>query len=253
MLALLKAVFYQPLYNGLIFLIAVLPGASAGLGVILLTMLIKLALFPLSQKAARFQMVMKQHEGEVDRIKERFKNDRQGQGKAIMDFYRERGINPFAGILPIFIQIPVVIALYYVFFKGGLPAIDSALLYSFVPVPPVVDMHFLGIDMAGKSVFLAVLVAVTQYIQGRLSLPAPKARGEKPSFGEDLAHGMHLQMKYVMPVFMGFVSYAVAGAVALYFITSNVFTIGQELYLRRRLGRVGGKPEARNPKLPKAQ
>lgn len=235
MLALLKIVFYQPLYNGLIFLIAVLPGASAGLGVVLLTALIKLALFPLSQKAARFQMVMKQHEAEINRIKEKFKNDKQGQGKAVMDFYRERGINPFAGILPIFIQIPVVIALYYVFFKGGLPVIDSALLYSFVPTPELIDMHFLGIDIAGKSVLLAILVSITQYIQGRFSLPKPKERGDKPSFGEDLAHGMHLQMKYVMPVFMGFVSYAVSGAVALYFITSNVFTIGQELYLRKNL------------------
>ncbi len=246
MLALLKAVFYQPLYNGLIFLIAVLPGASAGLGVVLLTVCIKLLLFPLSQKAARFQLLMKEHEGEVNRIKERHKNDKQAQGKAIMEFYREKNINPFAGILPIFIQIPVVIALYYVFFQGGLPAVDLPLLYSFVPAPEAVDMHFLGIDIAGKSLLLAILVGITQYFQGRLALPPPKPRSSTPSLGEDLAHGMHLQMKYMMPVFMAFVSFAVSGAVALYFLTSNVFTIGQELYLRRRLGRGSAKPEARN-------
>ena len=239
MLALLKTVFYQPLYNGLIFLIGVLPGASVGLAVLLLTVCIKLLLFPLSQKAARFQLEMKVHEGEINRIKERHKSDKQAQGKAIMDFYREKKINPFAGILPIFIQIPVVIALYYVFFKGGLPVIDASLLYSFVPTPAAVDMHFLGIALAGKSVFLALLVGVTQYVQGRLSLPPPKPRGEKPSLGEDLAHGMHLQMKYMMPVFMAFVSYAVSGAVALYFITSNVFTIGQEMYLRKKFKKEG--------------
>lgn len=237
MLPLLKAVFYQPLYNGLIFLIAVLPGASAGLGVVLLTVFIKLLLFPLSQKAARFQLLMKEHEGDINRLKERLKSDKQAQGKAIMDFYREKKINPFAGILPIFIQIPVVIALYYVFFKGGLPALDASLLYPFVPVPGAVDMHFIGIDIAGKSLLLAILVGITQYIQGRLSLPPQKPRGDKPSLGEDLAHGMHLQMKYMMPVFMAFVSYAVSGAVALYFITSNVFTILQEVYLRRALKR----------------
>lgn len=244
MLALLKAVFYQPLYNGLIFLIAVLPGASVGLAVLLLTVCIKTLLFPLSQKAARFQLLMKAHEGEINRLKERYKNDKQAQGKAIMDFYREKKINPFAGILPIFIQIPVVIALYYVFFKGGVPLVDVSLLYSFVPAPTAVDMHFLGIDMAGKSMLLAAIVGITQYFQGRLALPPPKPRGEKPSLGDDLAHGMHLQMKYMMPVFMAFVSYAVSGAVALYFITSNVFSIGQELYLRRHLGRKGDKSEA---------
>lgn len=239
MLALLKVIFYQPLYNGLIFLIGVLPGASVGLAVLLLTVCIKLLLFPLSQKAARFQMEMKAHEGEINRLKERYKSDKQAQGKAIMDFYREKKINPFAGILPIFIQIPVVIALYYVFFKGGLPMIDASLLYSFVPAPAAADMHFLGIALAGKSLILALLVGITQYIQGRLSLPPPKPRGDKPSLSEDLAHGMHLQMKYLMPVFMAFVSYAVSGAVALYFITSNVFSVGQELYLRKKFKKEG--------------
>jgi len=237
MFALLKAVFYQPLYNGLIFLIAALPGASVGFGVVLLTIFIKLLLFPLSQKAARFQMLMKEHEGEVSRLKERFKSDKQAQGKAILDFYREKKINPFASILPIFIQIPVVIALYYVFFNGGLPLVDASLLYSFVSPPETMDMHFIGIDIAGKSLLLAILVGITQYFQGRLALPPPKPRSATPSLGEDLAHGMHLQMKYMMPVFMAFVSYAVSGAVALYFITSNVFTIGQELYIRGKFTR----------------
>ena len=176
MLALLKVVFYQPLYNGLVFIVAILPGASVGFGVVLLTIFIKLLLFPLSQKAARFQMLMKEHEGEVNRIKERFKSDKQAQGKAILDFYREKKINPFAGIFPIFIQIPVVIALYYVFFQGGLPQIDATLLYSFVSAPAAMDMHFIGIDIAGKSLLLAILVGITQYFQGRLALPPPKPR-----------------------------------------------------------------------------
>src|SRR3989344_5609737 len=117
MLALLKIVFYVPIYNGLIFLIGVLPGHSVGTAVILFTCLVKLLLAPLSHKAAKFQLEMKLHEGELNRIKEQFKSDKQAQGRAILDFYREKKINPFAGILPIFIQIPVVLALYYVFFK----------------------------------------------------------------------------------------------------------------------------------------
>lgn len=239
MMALLKLVFYVPLYNGLVFLIAVMPGHSVGAAVILLTLLIKLFLFPLSGKAAKFQFEMKAHEGELNRIKERFKSDKQAQGKATLEFYREKGINPFAGIFPVLIQIPIVIALYYVFYKGGLPAIDTALLYPGIPIPAP-DMHFLGIDIGGKSLLLALLAGASQFLQARYAMPPlpPKTEGA-PSFQADLARGMHLQMKYVLPVFMGFVSYAVSGAVALYFVTSNLFAVGQELVLRRRFKREG--------------
>jgi len=238
MMALLKTVFYVPLYNGLIFFIDIIPGASAGAAVIALTILIKLILSPLSYKASKFQYEMKAHEGDINRLKERYKDDRQAQGKAILEFYKEKGINPFAGILPLFIQIPIVIALYYVFYKGGLPAVDTSLLYLFVPVPEV-SMHFLGVDMGQKSMLLAVLVGLSQLLQGHLAMPPAPQKSEKPSFGDDLARGMQIQMKYVLPIVMAFVAYAVSGAVALYFITSNLFTVCQELYLRRLLRKQG--------------
>src|SRR3989344_793095 len=234
MMALLKTLFYIPLYNGLIFLIDVLPGHSVGLAVILLTLLIKLLLSPLSHQAAKFQLEMKVHESEINRIKERFKEDKQAQGKAILEFYREKKINPFAAILPLFIQIPIVIALYYVFYKGGLPSVDAALLYSFVPVPNP-DMHFLGMDILEKSLLLAILAGGAQFLQARFAMPKAPEKSATPSLGNDLARSMHLQMKYILPIFMGFVSYAVSGAVALYFITSSLFTIAQELIVRKSL------------------
>lgn len=231
-LATLKTLFYVPLYNGLIFLISLLPGASVGVAVILFTCVVKTALFPLSYRATKFQFEMKTHEAELNGIKERFKKDKQAQGKATLDFYREKGINPFAGILPLFIQIPIVIALYYVFFQGGLPNIDLPLLYSFIPTPQP-DMIFFGIDIGGKSIILAFLAGITQYLQSHFAMPAPAKRSATPSFQEDLARGMHFQMKYFLPVFIGFVAYQVSGAIALYFITSNLFTVGQEFYIRR--------------------
>jgi|SRR3989338_3140872 len=234
MLAILKPIFYTPLYNGLIFLIGILPGHSVGVAVILFTVLIKLILSPLSHKASKFQLEMKVHEKELNRIKEQYKNDKQAQGKAILEFYKEKKINPFAAILPIFIQIPIVVALYYVFYKGGLPAVDGALLYQFVSVPSP-DMHFFGINLLEKSLLLAVLAGVAQFLQAHFAMPPAPPKTATPSLGNDLARGMHMQMKYFLPVFMGFISYAVSGAVALYFITSSLFTIAQELLVRRSL------------------
>lgn len=234
--ALLKTVFYTPLYNGLIFLIYILPGHSVGVAVILFTLLIKLILSPLSHKAAKFQLEMKTHEGELNRIKEQFKNDKQAQGKAVLDFYKEKHINPFAGILPLFIQIPIVIALYYVFYKGGLPVVDTSLLYSFIPIP-VPDMHLFGFNILEKSLVLAILAGAAQFLQAQFAMPPVPPKAETPSIGNDLARSMQLQMKYVLPIFMGFVAYAVSGAVALYFITSSLFTIAQELIVRRSLAK----------------
>ncbi len=236
MLAFFKTILYVPLYNGLILLIGVLPGHSVGVAVILFTFLVKLLLSPLSHKAAKFQLEMKTHEGEINRIKEQFKADKQAQGKAILDFYKEKKINPFAAILPLFVQIPIVIALYYVFYGGGLPAIDAALLYSFVSVP-VPDMHLFGINILEKSLLLAILAGVAQFLQAHYAMPPAPPKTDTPSIGNDLARGMHMQMKYVLPVFMGFISYAVSGAVALYFITSSLFTVAQELVVRRSLAK----------------
>ncbi|MDO8594639.1 MAG: YidC/Oxa1 family membrane protein insertase [bacterium] len=234
MLAFLKVIFYVPLYNGLIFLIGILPSHSVGVAVILFTLLIKLLLAPLSLRASRFQLEMKTHEADLNRIKEQHKNDKQAQGKAILEFYKEKKINPFAGIFPLFVQIPIVIALYYVFYGGGLPGIDTVLLYSFVPIPEP-DMHFFGLNMLDKSLLLALLAGAAQLAQSHFAMPPAPPKTDTPSMGNDLARGMHMQMKYVLPIFMGFVAYAVSGAVALYFITSSLFTIAQELWVRRAL------------------
>ncbi len=238
MLAVLKTVLYIPLYNGLIFLIWLIPGSSVAVAVVLFTILVKLLLFPLSYKASKFQFEMRMHEGEIAQIKERYKTDKQAEGKAVLDFYRTKKINPFAGILPIFIQIPLIIALYYVFYGGGLPSIDPSLLYHGIPIPTP-DMHSFGFDIGAKSIALAVLTALTQFLQAHFAMPPQKPRvaGTPASFGDDMARGMQFQVKYILPVFIGFVAYQVSGAVALYFITSNLFAVGQEVYLRKRLAR----------------
>ena len=109
--------FYEPLYNGLIFLIGVLPRADIGIVVVLFTCIVKLILFPLSKKSVLTQIRMKEIQPELDAIKEKHKENKQEQALKVMALYKERKINPFSGILLIFIQIPIIFALYFVFFK----------------------------------------------------------------------------------------------------------------------------------------
>jgi YidC/Oxa1 family membrane protein insertase len=226
---------FDPLYNGLVFLISVVPFADVGIAVILLTALVKLALFPLSQKATKEQHRMRELAPQMDAIKEEYKDDKQKQTLKIMEFYREQKVRPFLSLLVILIQLPIIFGLYWVFFKGGLPNVNPDLLYYFTPAPGSVNMEFLGlVDMAGHSIVLALMAGASQFAHSLLALPKPKPKSKNPTLKEDLAHSFHLQMKYVMPVVVTFIAYTISSAIALYWLTSNIFTIGQELWVRRK-------------------
>ena len=229
------AVFYQPIYNVLVFLMLLLPSADAGIIIILCTVIVRLALFPLSQKSIKTQLKMKEIGPELEALKLKYK-DKQEQAKKTMEFYKEKKINPFAGFFAILIQFPIIIALYRIFYAGGISTIDPNLLYSFIHVPThVVSMIFLGfIDLTKKNIIFALLAAVTQFIQAQIITPAqPKpVPGAAKSIGNDLARSMTFQSKYVFPIMIFFIAYAVSAAVSLYWIVSNVFSIGQELFVR---------------------
>jgi YidC/Oxa1 family membrane protein insertase len=229
------SVVYEPLYNALIWILSHASWIDVGLAVIALTVLVKLILFPLSLKAARTQRLMKELEEPMKEIREKYK-DRQEQGRAMLELYRERQVNPFSGFVVLFIQLPVILGLYFVFLNGGLPEIKLDELYSWVRAPESVNMLFLGIvDMAGKSHVLALFAGVTQYFQAKLAMPPLKPRDENATFQEDFARTLQLQMKYVLPFVIVVVAYIASAAVALYWITSNIFAIGQELYVKRTL------------------
>lgn len=231
-----NTLFYNPLYNGLIYLIDVIPGGSVGAAVIVFTIIVKFILLPLSKGAVVTQLKMRQLEPELAKIKSKYKDDQQEQGRKMLEFYRENNLNPFAGIFLALIQLPIILALAFIFYKGGLPVIDVSLLYSFVPVPTEIGTLFLGfIDVTARNIPLGVLAGVTQFFQVQLSVPPHVPSGDGPSFKEDLARSMNVQMRYVLPAIVFFVSLGVSAAVSLYWVTSNLFTIAQELYFRNTI------------------
>ena len=230
---------YTPLYNALVFFINIAPLHDVGIAIILLTIFVKTLLFPLAQKMARSQLIMKKLQPELDALKEKYKNNKQKLTEETFALYKKYKINPFFGIVVLFIQLPVIIGLYWVFYKGGLPNIDPKMLYSFIHLPTggEVNMNFLGlIDMSGKSVVLALLAGVTQFINTQITMPTPKDDPNKQKgLKDEIAKSMHMQMKYVMPVFITVIAYSISSAVALYWVTSNLYTIAQELYVRKRI------------------
>ena len=229
--------FFNPIYNGLIFLIANFTWVDMGIAVVAVTIIVKLILFPLTKKSIKIQIQTKKLEPELKTIKDKNKNNKEEQARQIMDLYKKNNLNPLSGILIIFIQLPVIFALYFVFLKSGLPEINTEILYSFVKIPNNINMYFLGlINMAEKSIFLALLAGVSQYVQIRLMLPATKSDNKKSkTFKDDLMKSMTVQMKFVMPVVVFFISYSLPAAIALYWTTSNIFMIFQEIFVKRKM------------------
>ncbi len=230
--------FFDPIYNGLVFFIDVIPGGDVGLAIIFITILVKVILLPLSIKAAKTQVVMREIEPKLKELKEKI-TDRQEQAKAMMLLYKESGINPFASIILVFLQIPILIALYLALSKGGgvpLPAINTDILYTFIPNPESASMLFLGIqDITLRSLPLALLASVFQFIHGSLTIPkaTPRDPNVPLTLKEDFTRNMHLQMRYVMPIIIFFAGYTISAALALYFAISALMAIGTEFIVRR--------------------
>jgi len=254
MLSFFNTVLYEPLYNGLIFLTTTIPGIDIGLAVVILTLIVKFILFPLAHKGIKTQIKMRTIEPEMKAVKEEFADDRQKQAQEMMGLYKKHGVSPFSGCLPILIQLPIIIALYWVFFKGlqidpelidsvkhmagYIPkeALSQENLYSFITLPDQIKVTFLGfINMTEKSILLALLAGASQFYQMKLAMPGDgrptlKSTG---SLKDDFAQNMRFQMRYILPIFVAVIAYTISAAIALYWLTSNLFSITHELLVRR--------------------
>lgn len=226
-------IFFDPIYNALIFLFTVFPWADAGIIIVILTVVVRLFMFPLSRKAIVTQVKMTEIGPELNKIKEKYKDNMEEQARKTLELYKEKKVNPFSGIFVIIIQIPIILALYQIFLH--FPEINPSLLYPFVVPPTEINIIFLGlINITEKSILIALLAAVSTFIQFKIS-----TKGQVPpkgnSFGDNLARSMQTQMKYVFPVIVFVISYQISGAIALYWLATNLFSIAQELFVRRRL------------------
>jgi YidC/Oxa1 family membrane protein insertase len=238
MKTLFTELLYRPLYNLLVGLMDILPHADIGFAVILLTLFVKFILFPLSKQAIKTQLILKEIEKPLKELKEKYKDNPQEQAQKTLQMYRDNKLNPFAGIFLVLIQLPVVIALYLVFARAGLPVINSELLYSFVSVPESIQTTFLGFInlVENKSWLVAILVFITQFIQIRFSLPKQDpSQAEGSEFAQEFMKGLHFQMKYILPIITAAVSYSLISVVGLYWIVGNIFATLQEIYFKKTL------------------
>lgn len=236
--AFFNVVFYDPIYNALVALVALVPGSDVGVAVILVTIIIRLILLPSSLSAARTQRAMKELEPKLKQLKEAHKGNKEKEALETLALYREAKVNPFSSILMVFIQIPVLLALYWVFYYESWDVLNVERLYSFTPTPESVSLMFLGLMLVtGKSLFLAFLSGITQYYQAHLALAGTMKPSDEKSMQNDFQRVMGLQLKYVFPFIIAVISYTTSTAIALYFVTTNLMGVLQEFYVRRAMAK----------------
>ncbi len=226
---LFNEIFFKPLFNGLMFLYNTVPGYDMGLSIIILTVIIRLILWPLNSKSIKNQKLLAELQPKIDEIRKQFKNDKETQAKALMNVYKENKINPLAGFLPIVIQIPIIIALYRVFLNSS--NIDASFLYSFIQMPTTVHVIFLGlVDLTKKSLVLAILSGVLQYFQTKMILSGSKGISQGTSnFGRIMSQ----QMLYFGPIISIVIFGSLPAALPLYWIVVTLMTLIQQYFVQK--------------------
>lgn len=239
MIGFFKIILFIPLYNLLIFLTSIIPGGDLGLAVIILTILVKIIIFPLYTKSIKTQIKMKLIEPKLKEINEKYKNDLPEQSRQTIALYKQEKINPFSTILVVLVQIPIIISLFYVFRDSF--NLHQELVYQFISLPDQINTNFLGwIDLTtNKNIALSLLTGLSQYWQVKFSLPSlsknSKTQNKNPSFKDDLMRSMDLQMRYFMPLLTVFIAFTFPAVIALYFVTSNSFSIVYEILVIKKI------------------
>lgn len=232
-------ILFRPLFNLLAGITNILPGHSMGLAIIGVTLIVRIILLPSSlhqaRQAQKNQSKMGELQGRLKQIKEKHKNDRQKQAEETMALYKQAGVNPAAGCLPLLIQLPILLALYRVFLTNITPE-TFHFLYSFVAEPQTINLMFLGLDLAIPSLRLAILAGIAQFIQARFFAPKTDATATAGSEqSAQLMQSMQKNMAYIFPVMTVFIALQLPAALALYWIASTLFAVLQQYILRRTM------------------
>jgi len=228
--------FYQPLYNSLIFLLSVIPGHGLGFAIILLTLLIRTILLIPNQRALESQRRMQEVQPKLNHIKEKYKDNQEMVGKETMEIMKEHKVNPLGSCLPLLIQFPILIALYQVV-QNGLNPDNAYLLYSGLQSfnYSSINVLFLGIlDLTKVNVFvLPIIVGGFQFFQMKLAIVrAQKKNGEKVKTEMDTANNM---MMYMMPAMIAIFTASAPAGIGIYWSTSTLYGIAQQLVVNKKM------------------
>jgi len=232
---LFRIILYEPILNLLVFFYDFIPGHDLGIAIIVLTIVLRFILYPLSAKSVKSQKALQDLQPELEKLKKQYKNDREGLSRVTLEFYRKNKINPLSSCLPLLIQFPVLIAIYQVL-RDGLNNSDVLkFLYSFIPNPGQLNPDFLNfLNLGTRNVYLAVLAGLTQFWQSRMLMKKNKPLQAKSNNFSAIAANMSNQMVYIMPILTIFIALGFPAGLSLYWVATTLFSILQQWLVIRK-------------------
>ncbi len=228
----INEILLKPLFNVLLLFYSLIPGHDFGLAVILLTILIRLLLWPLIKKQLHHQKAMRDLAPEIAKVKQRAKGDRQKESVMMLELFKEKEINPFGSIGLAFLQFPILIALYFVIRRIVNPTDLTTYAYAFTqhlsPVkaiianPSAFNPTFLGIvHMANPNLVLALIAGLVQFVQAKQLMPSNQAQAGP---GANIGFTMNL----VFPLLTVAIAAKLPSALALYWAASSFIAVIQQ-------------------------
>ena len=202
------------------------------MAIILLTIVIRLIFSPLSVKALKSQKQLNMLQPKMRELQDKHKGDRAALGQATMTLYKEHGVNPLGGCLPLLIQLPILLALYsalnYSIKPDGL-----AMIYPFVENPGSInEISLWFINLAKKAPLLGVLAGGLQFVQSRLSL-ANQKKGDNKAPPDPTAQ-MTKQMLYFFPIMFIIIAWNLPAGLVLYWVITTLFSIAEQTYINKK-------------------
>jgi YidC/Oxa1 family membrane protein insertase len=220
------AVFYQPILNLLLVLYNTVAFQDLGLAIIILTIAIKMILWPFNQKAIKSQKALQELQPKLEEIKKKHADDKAALSQATIDLYRENKTNPFSSCLTMLVQLPVLIAVYQVFRDGVSNKLDY--VYSFINKPEHLNTLAFGfLNLAAPNVILAVLAGLAQFWQAKtmVSRKQPNVKGAED---ENMMAIMNKQMLYFMPAVTVFIGVTMPGGLTFYWLVMTLISAWQQ-------------------------
>ena len=233
MIEFFNTILVQPLFNLLVFFYNLVPGNDLGVAIILLTLVIKLLLYPLSRQSIRSQKALQELQPKMEALKKQYKNDKEKLAKEMMTLYKTEKVNPLSSCLPLLIQLPFLIAVFHVF-RTGVDSASLEMLYSFVPNPGSLNPVSFGIiNLAQPNLILAVLTGAAQFWQSKMLITKrpPKVPGAKD---EDMMALMNKQMVYFMPIITVVIGAGLPAGLILYWLVMTILTALQQLLMFKK-------------------
>jgi YidC/Oxa1 family membrane protein insertase len=232
-----QQILYRPILNLLIFFYNTIGFHDLGIAIILVTLFIRLILYPFFHTGAKQQMLMQRIQPKIKEIQAKHKDDRDQQAKALMELYKEHGVNPFSGILLLIIQIPILLTFYWVI-RSGVGTAQLTGLYSFITAPRSINTIFLGfIDLAKPNFILILAAALAQFLQAKLAIyRAPGKSTGTLSQAEKIAR----QMVFVGPAITVLVFWNFPAALGLYWVMTSLFSAAQQYFVNKHLAKKFG-------------